>query len=65
MNNETGGPAVANLSLREHAIKIKSEGVRCNCDLDKWEPEPTTGHTHVCRIHKAAMEKFYYPEARK
>jgi hypothetical protein len=26
--------------------------LNCNCDLDKWEPERDTGHSHVCRIHK-------------
>ncbi len=31
--------------------------MRCNCDLDRWEPERSTGHSHVCRIHKAAIEK--------
>lgn len=29
--------------------------MQCNCDLDSWQPEPSTGHSHVCRIHKAAM----------
>ena len=29
--------------------------LRCNCDLDNWEPEPSTGHSWVCRIHKAAI----------
>lgn len=28
----------------------------CCCDLDNWEPEVLTGHSHVCRIHKAAIE---------
>ena len=32
--------------------------LQCNCDLDNWEPEKETGHSHVCRIHKAAMRKF-------
>jgi len=27
--------------------------MQCNCDLDKWEPERDTGHSRVCRIHKA------------
>lgn len=30
--------------------------MQCNCDLDKWEPERRTGHSWVCRIHKAAVE---------
>ena len=28
----------------------------CNCDLDNWEPEASTGHSWVCRIHKTASE---------
>ncbi len=35
--------------------------VQCNCDLDKWEPEKTTGHSWVCQIHKIAMEKWGRP----
>lgn len=27
---------------------------RCNCDLDNWQPEVSTGHSWVCRIHKLA-----------
>jgi hypothetical protein len=41
----------------DHAADLKSEGMQCNCDLDRWEPEPLTGHSHVCRIHKAAIER--------
>lgn len=37
---------------REIAVAFRSNGVACNCDLDNWEPERTTGHSHVCRIHK-------------
>jgi hypothetical protein len=33
--------------------------LRCNCDLDNWSPTVTTGHSHVCRIHKAAVSKPY------
>jgi len=40
--------------LREIAKKLKDGGMRCNCDLDNWEPEKSTGHSWVCRIHKAA-----------
>jgi len=29
--------------------------MQCNCDLDNWEPEKLTGHSHVCRIHNAAI----------
>lgn len=49
--------------LREIASKLKAEGMRCNCDLDNWEPTRETGHSHVCRIHKAAMEAKFYPPA--
>ena len=31
---------------------LKDQGMRCNCDLDNWVPESSTGHTFVCRIHK-------------
>lgn len=29
----------------------------CNCDLDNWEPERSTGHSWVCRIHKETIAK--------
>ena len=29
--------------------------MRCNCDLDNWEPEQSTGHSWVCRIHRKIM----------
>ena len=32
--------------------------VQCNCDLDNWQPEPNTGHSWVCRIHRFAIEEF-------
>lgn len=41
---------------RQYAQKLKEDGLRCNCDLDNWQPEPETGHSWVCRIHKAAMK---------
>jgi len=31
------------------------KGMHCNCDLDNWEPERSTGHSWVCRIHKATI----------
>jgi len=31
--------------------------MRCNCDLDNWQPETDTGHSWVCRIHKVAKWK--------
>lgn len=41
-------------SAREIARNLYNNGVPCNCDLDKWEPEQTTGHSRVCRIHRTA-----------
>lgn len=35
--------------------KELSRTMQCNCDLDRWEPEQTTGHSWVCRIHKAVI----------
>ena len=48
MNNEQ--------TLKEIARELEKT-MRCNCDLDSWEPEPDTGHSWVCRIHKAAKLK--------
>ena len=36
--------------------------MRCNCDLDTWEPERSSGHSWVCRIHKAACKIKDDPE---
>lgn len=44
--------------LREIVAEIKSEGIRCNCDLDNWEPERDTGHSWVCRIHREAKRRL-------
>lgn len=44
-------------TLREIAADVEKEGVRCNCDLDNWQPENTTGHSWVCNIHRIAMER--------
>jgi hypothetical protein len=48
-------------TAREIAAQLKAEGMRCNCDLDNWEPEESTGHSHVCRIHAKAMSLKYHP----
>ena len=45
-------------TLKEHVTDIKAEGTRCNCDLDNWEPEPDTGHSWVCRIHRIARMRM-------
>jgi len=38
-------------------VKELEETMQCNCDLDNWEPEHSTGHSLVCRIHKASLAK--------
>ncbi len=43
------------LTLREVAKRLHQQPMQCNCDLDNWEPERSTGHSSVCRIHKAAF----------
>ena len=53
MNEET------RQQLRAAAARLKEGGMRCNCDLDNWQPENTTGHSWVCRIHKAAWAEVY------
>jgi hypothetical protein len=40
-----------NTDLHETAKTLR-ETMRCNCDLDNWQPEQDTGHSWVCRIHK-------------
>ncbi len=39
--------------------------MRCNCDLDNWEPERDTGHSHVCRIHQAVKGRIEYLRCNK
>jgi hypothetical protein len=39
-------------------VKEFEKNSQCNCDLDNWEPEQSTGHSHVCRIHKSAIQTF-------
>lgn len=43
--------------LRAIVDSLKIEGMQCNCDLDKWEPGRSTGHSRVCRIHKRAINR--------
>lgn len=47
-------------TIKEFAIELKENGMRCNCDLDNWEPEQDSGHSNVCRIHNAAIDKYRY-----
>lgn len=42
-------------TARDIARELRAGGMGCNCDLDNWEPEQTTGHSWVCRIHRAAI----------
>lgn len=44
--------------------KTLKKTMRCNCDSDNWEPEQSTGHSHVCRIHKAAIQMHNNPSPR-
>ena len=46
-------PAMPKKTLKQKASELE-ETMRCNCDLDNWQPEHSTGHSLVCRIHKAA-----------
>lgn len=47
--------------MRLIAKDLEKNGMRCNCDLDNWEPEKTSGHSRVCRIHKRAFMMKYRP----
>lgn len=39
------------VTLKEIRDKIEPD-MQCVCDLDRWEPEQDTGHSHVCPIHR-------------
>ena len=41
------------VALRARVSELRLT-MQCNCNLDSWEPEIDTGHSWVCRIHKAA-----------
>jgi hypothetical protein len=45
-------------TLKEIARELEKT-MQCNCDLDRWEPERTTGHESGCRIHKAAVNHSF------
>jgi hypothetical protein len=45
-----------NAFLRSVVAELQKT-LQCNCDLDNWEPERSTGHSHVCRIHKVAIAR--------
>ena len=42
------------MEIKEIVLTLEKE-MACNCDLDNWQPEGDTGHSWVCRIHKAAQ----------
>jgi len=42
-------------------VNEKEKIMQCNCDLDNWQPETITGHSWVCRIHKAAIAEWKHP----
>lgn len=44
--------------LLEIARELK-RSMQCTCDLDRWEPEPITGHSWVCDIHKLAVKTYH------
>jgi hypothetical protein len=41
--------------MKEIVAELEKK-MQCNCDLDNWEPEKSTGHSWVCRIHKEAVK---------
>jgi len=49
------------METKEEIVRRISPQMQCNCDLDKWEPERSTGHSCVCRIHKAATRIHEMP----
>jgi hypothetical protein len=44
-------------TLKSLVAEIEVE-MKCNCDLDNWEPERATGHSVVCRIHREAIMRW-------
>ena len=47
-------PMMEKPDLWQLAAELKKT-MQCNCDLDNWEPELSTGHSWVCRIHRKLM----------
>jgi len=62
MEPECGDPILDKPHPCPHCIlgevRILESQLHCNCDLDNWEPESSTGHSWVCRIHKKAVENY-------
>jgi len=57
-NTSSSGMPAQSISLSDIVADIEKT-MPCNCDLDNWEPERDTGHSWVCRIHKAAKTRLY------
>jgi hypothetical protein len=41
------------MTLKERVAELEKVH-KCNCNLDNWQPQITTGHSWVCRIHRLA-----------
>lgn len=50
--------APASCSTARGIAKDLEKTMQCNCDLDNWQPEDSTGHSWVCNIHKLATRIF-------
>jgi hypothetical protein len=48
-------------SVKDISAYLYTNGMGCNCDLDNWEPNKSTGHSSVCRIHNTALKFKYAP----
>jgi hypothetical protein len=44
---------LSNEQMRQRVSELEKT-MQCSCNLDRWEPNPRTGHTNVCPISKAA-----------
>lgn len=47
-------------TILDEIIQDLKKTIPCNCNLDKWEPEKSTGHSWVCGIHKEALRIAEY-----
>jgi hypothetical protein len=55
------------MAFKKTALELVKEiapTMRCNCDLDNWQPETSTDHSCVCRIHKEAWARYIASENR-
>jgi hypothetical protein len=58
--NDTTGqvPTTNDCHTLKDFVEHCEKTMRCNCDLDRWEPERDTWHSWVCRIHKRAKSLY-------